>query len=198
MSPLCPSCALPQPVPDDEPDFFALLGVERRFDVDSKGIETAFKAAQRALHPDRFEARRDADDGRKSIGLASDASALFNKAAATLRNPVERAMYLLASVGCDLEEVTLSDEPALLMEVLEMREEVEGSRDVAELEGIIARAGTRVAATEAAFTAAIDAGESALAAAQRAAIEMKYWHNIRAAAEEAVAKLEHKAYSDRV
>ncbi|KNC56362.1 DnaJ-domain-containing protein 1 [Thecamonas trahens ATCC 50062] len=189
----CGSCGSVLPLPDKEPDLFAVLGLPRTYKVDTGRLETAFKKAQRAMHPDRFAAAAGPEET-----YASQASALCNKAVGVLRDPIERAMYLLASSGYDLEEMTLADEPELLMEVLEAQEEVAEATDLDLLHQLQAQAEARCASTEAAFAALIDGPSDNLPAAQRKAIEMKYWNNIREAANDHIARLEKRSYSDRV
>jgi molecular chaperone HscB len=96
-------------------DAFGLLGLEPRFDVDAATIERAFFAKAKELHPDRYQ-------GPERIAALSRTRAL-NDAYQTLKRPIPRAEYLLSRAG-----VTIGDreplDPAFLMEILELREQL--------------------------------------------------------------------------
>jgi molecular chaperone HscB len=103
-------------------DAFGLLGLPAQYDLDPQVIERAFFDRSKELHPDRFAAAPAAE----RVAALSKARAL-NDAYAVLKKPVARAEYLLARAG-----VTIGDnerlDPAFLMEVLELREELAGAR----------------------------------------------------------------------
>ncbi len=49
----CASCGAIQP-PDPRADYFAVFGVDRRYDVDFAALEARYREQSRKLHPDRF------------------------------------------------------------------------------------------------------------------------------------------------
>ena len=106
----------------DSADAFGLLGLPARFDLDPQAIERAFFDRSKELHPDRFA---NAPAAERVAALAK-ATAL-NDAYKTLKKPVARAEYMLARAG-----VTIGDnerlDPAFLMEILELREELAEAR----------------------------------------------------------------------
>jgi molecular chaperone HscB len=115
----CPSCGAIQP-PDTKADHFAVLGVDRRFDVDLPDLEARFRELSRKLHPDRF-AKADPRARRASL----QRSVQLNEAWRTLKDRFKRAEYLLALAGVSLTKAV----PApLLMETLELREELGEAR----------------------------------------------------------------------
>ena len=104
------------------PDAFELLGLPARYDLPADDIERAYFERSKELHPDRFATAPAAE----RVAALSRARAL-NDAYQILKKPAARAEYLLARAG-----VTIGDnervEPALLMEILELREELSEAR----------------------------------------------------------------------
>lgn len=150
-------------------DAFALLGLSPQFALDAEAIERAFLERSKMVHPDRFA----------SASAAERASALLqaralNDAYQRVKKPVSRAEYLLAREG-----VTIGDnerlEPAMIEQVLELREELALARqrgDRAGLEALQAQMrGRRVRAIDelAPLFAADD-----LAAVKRILISLRY------------------------
>ena len=155
--------------------------LEPRFAVDLAELEARMKGLQKALHPDKAAAL-----GPAAQEQAALYSSLTNESYAVLRDPVTRALHLLETHGVDVErglEQTIED-PALLMEVMELREEVEevgageggGAGAAAALEALRARSDARVAASESAVAAAFDAGD--IAAAKDATIRLIYMRKV--------------------
>lgn len=109
------------------PDAFAQLGLPPRYDVDPAELERAFFERSKELHPDRFASAPAAE----RVAALSRARAL-NDAYALLRRDASRAEYLLAREG-----VTIGDneriDPALVMELLEEREQLAEARQQGEL-----------------------------------------------------------------
>jgi molecular chaperone HscB len=124
----CASCGALQP-PDPKADHFQVFGVERRYAVDVTDLERRYKDMTKVLHPDRF-ARADERARRASLKR----SIQLNEAWRTLKDPVRRAEYLLSLAGVEVgdengttkrvdgQKVRLPVAPALLMEVMELRE----------------------------------------------------------------------------
>ena len=108
-------------------DAFGLLGLAPRFDVDPAQLERAFFERSKELHPDRFASAPAAE----RVAVLSKSRAL-NDAYNVLKREVSRAEYLLAQEG-----VTIGDneriDPALVMELLEQREELAEARQQGEL-----------------------------------------------------------------
>jgi molecular chaperone HscB len=108
-------------------DPFARLGLAPAYDVDPAALERAFFERSKALHPDRVAGAPAAE----RVAALSRARAL-NDAYQLIKKPVSRAEYLLARAG-----VTIGDnerlEPAFLMEILELREELAQARVAGDL-----------------------------------------------------------------
>ncbi|NQZ11360.1 MAG: co-chaperone HscB [Algicola sp.] len=102
-------------------NYFELFNLSFQFDVDVEAIAGTYRDLQRAVHPDKF-----AHQGERQKLLAVQKSAEVNDAYQTLKNPLLRALYMLAEQGVDiqLEQKTLQD-PIFLMQQMEFREQLE-------------------------------------------------------------------------
>ena len=103
-------------------DAFGLLGLPAQFDLDPQTIERAFFDRSKELHPDRFATAPAAE----RVAALSRSRAL-NDAYQTLKRPRQRAEYLLARAGVSIGDNERLD-PAFLMEILELREELAEAR----------------------------------------------------------------------
>ena len=118
--------------PDFARDHFELLGLPARFSVDPAALERGYRAMQSQVHPDRFASATEAER-RVAMQWASRA----NEAYRTLRDPLERARYLLQMRGYDTEEESNTSMPAdFLMQQMEWREAVDAARDVADVRAL--------------------------------------------------------------
>jgi molecular chaperone HscB len=140
---------------------FALLGLTPTYDVDPAALERAFFERSKALHPDRVAGAPAAE----RVAALSRSRAL-NDAYQLIKKPVSRAEYLLARAG-----VTIGDnerlEPAFLMEILELREELAEARAVGNRERVEVLQG----AMKARRAEALDALPGLFAASDFAAIK---------------------------
>ena len=109
-------------------DHFELFGIEPGYDLDRERLAGVHLDLQRAVHPDRYAAATPQEKR-----LAVQRAAQVNEAYHTLKDPLERARYLLALNGIDTEEESnTSMDTAFLMEQMEWRErldDVAGSGD---------------------------------------------------------------------
>lgn len=110
---------------------------------------------------------------------AEATSARINEAYKTLSSPLPRAQYLLSLRGLDVanDETAKVEDPELLMEVLEAREEIEEAAAEAELEPLKARNTAREEESIAELERCFGAGD--LQAAVRECVRLRYWVNIR-------------------
>ncbi len=100
------------------PSPFELLGVEPRFDLDLGALEERHRVLSGTLHPDRYAGKPPAE--RR---MALDKAIQVNEAWRMLRDPVRRAEALLSLRGLMVEEnQEPKPPPALLMEMMEIRE----------------------------------------------------------------------------
>lgn len=104
------------------PDPFAVFDLTPRFDFDEDELHQRFLSASAANHPDRFTDPLDQAD-------AAERSAAINHAYRALSDPEARANALLALLGGPAAEDDKSLPPALLMEMMEVREELEAAAE---------------------------------------------------------------------
>jgi molecular chaperone HscB len=181
---LCVSCGAPQPVSTHgaRADHFAVLGVPRAYDLDVGALETRYKDLSRKLHPDRF-AKADPRARRAAL----QRTVQLNEAWRALKDPMKRAEYLLA-LG-DVKIATddggarsggVAASPALLMEMLELREELGDARaahDDAKVRRLGEAMRERAARAEAAVAAGLagEPGRAELEAAARELVALRYY-----------------------
>lgn len=110
-------------------DPFEVLGLPKEFALDLAVLEQRQRDLSRVVHPDKF-AGGGAGERRRALSRAVD----VNAAVRVLRDPIRRAEALLASRGVRVDEAAAPKaSPALLMDVMELREELasaKGKRDV--------------------------------------------------------------------
>jgi Fe-S protein assembly co-chaperone HscB len=82
--------------PVSQPDYFAFLGVPRRFGQDLSVLEKRFYELSREFHPDRFTT-----SGADAQRLSLEKMSFLNQAYRTLKDPVERREYLLKLEGVE-------------------------------------------------------------------------------------------------
>jgi molecular chaperone HscB len=97
---------------------FDLFGLPDRFRFDPAVLDQAYRTLQTQVHPDRFASGSDAE--RR---LALQSSARVNEAYRALKDPVQRAQYLLRLHGVEAVGETDTQLPlAFLEQQLERRE----------------------------------------------------------------------------
>ena len=108
---------------------FATLGLEPTFDLDMAALDTRHRDLSGTLHPDRY-AGKPATERRMALERAIE----VNSAWRTLRDPVKRAEALLATAGIAVgEQAEPKATPALLMEMMEVRETLSDARRSADV-----------------------------------------------------------------
>ncbi len=183
--PLCAACGAILPA-DGKQDRFAALGVPRRFSIDLGLAESNFKKLSRQVHPDRFAT---ADPRARKAALSRTVQ--LNEAWRTLKDPIRRAEYLLELAGFGLKgddrkaggagsaSREVSAPPALLMEILELREELadaQRSGDSTKVHAMAQAMRARHGDTLAALSAALDDGSGAkLEEAARLMVGLRYY-----------------------
>ena len=151
----CPTCGVVQPAASLI-DHFARLGLPRGFAVDQAKLERAYVGAHARFHPDRF-VRRAADERR----VAAEQAVAVNEAYATLRDPLERARYLLALAGRPEPKGGQGtiDDPAVLMEAMETREALAEAEDAGAVAAVARRNADALAACREALADAFAAAD---------------------------------------
>lgn len=114
----CSSCNAILPPGKATP--FERLGIETLFAVDDKTLERAWLTRSRAVHPDRLAKKSPAD---RRYG--AEQTAALNDAYRAIKDPFDRAVWLVKSAGVDVATL----DQALLVELMEAREAAEQSAD---------------------------------------------------------------------
>ena len=119
---VCEACHTLYP-PREQVDYFDLLGVPRQYDLDLERLRKNFLALNRRIHPDFFSTEED-DVQSASMRIAAQ----INSAYETLRDPVQRAEYILHMCGglSSSEDKTVPTE--LLGTVMMFRDEIDEAR----------------------------------------------------------------------
>jgi molecular chaperone HscB len=115
---------------------FELFGLPAHYAIDAAALDRAYRELQADVHPDRF-----ADAGETERRLAMQGSARVNEAYRALKDPVERARYLLSLRGVDAFAETDTRLPLPFLEAqLERRERAAAAAelgDIAALDAIV-------------------------------------------------------------
>jgi len=110
-------------------NYFQLFNIEATFDIDLQNLSSIYQALQKAVHPDKF-----AHASEQEQRIAVQKSAHINDAYQTLKNPLQRAEYILIQRGVDMpnEQNTFGDTSFLMrqMELREMLEDVKFASDI--------------------------------------------------------------------
>jgi len=105
-------------------DYYSLLGLPRKLNIETGELQTRFYEMSRRLHPDLFTRKSE-----RERHYALEASSTLNDAYRTLRDPVKRANYVLKQEGFDIGEQRSKDvPPELLEEVFELNMALEELR----------------------------------------------------------------------
>ncbi|MBD3670867.1 MAG: co-chaperone HscB [Gammaproteobacteria bacterium] len=103
---------------DFSQNHFEIFGLEPGFEVDTAALAETYRELQRVVHPDRF-----ASGTEQEKRLAVQRTAQVNEAFQTLKQPLERARYLLQLNGIDINsETDTTVDTEFLMEQMELRE----------------------------------------------------------------------------
>jgi molecular chaperone HscB len=116
---VCEACHTLYP-PREQVDYFDLLGVSRQYDLDLEKLRSNFLALNRRIHPDFFSTE-DGDVQSASMRIAAQ----INSAYETLRDPVQRAEYLLHLCGGPSSSEDKSVPTELLGTVMLLRDEID-------------------------------------------------------------------------
>ena len=112
----CDRCVKVQPV-SKETDYFTCFGFPRRLTIDQSKLEAKFYELSRAFHPDFYQSKSETE---QTISLGN--SATLNSAYRTLRDPIQRAEYLLDLEAGAVKEIRNSPPADLFEEILELQD----------------------------------------------------------------------------
>ena len=109
--------------------YFTLFQLEPAFDIDAENLEQTYRALAARFHPDKF-ASASAFEQKQAVMMSS----AINDAYRTLKNPIDRAAYLLKTLGIDADAPEhTSFAPEFLMQQMEWRETLMEARAESDL-----------------------------------------------------------------
>jgi molecular chaperone HscB len=118
----CEQCVKVQPL-SKELDYFTCLGLPRLLNIDPEALQEKFYALSRSFHPDFYQNKTDSE---QAISLGN--SALLNTAYRTLKDPIQRAEYLLHLEAGSAKDIRTSPPADLFEEILALKEDLEEYR----------------------------------------------------------------------
>ena len=111
--------------PSASDDYFQFFGLNQQFKIDLPALDQAYLAIQKEVHPDRHARGSDAEQR-----LAMQMATLANTALQTLKNPIQRGLYICQLHGVDAKLETNTAMPAaFLMKQMEWRESLDDQAD---------------------------------------------------------------------
>ena len=143
---------------------------EGPFSIDLNALKREFLQLQAKAHPDLHPQ----EDKKR----AEATSARINEAYKTLQSPLLRAQYLLSQRGIETaeDETAKVDDPELLMEVLEAREQIEEAESEEDLVGMKDENEVRIQESIKALEQAFAEDDVELAKSET--VKLRYWTNI--------------------
>ncbi len=176
---LCVLCEDVLPAGDDV-SFFQLFGLPETFDLDIDALNKRYRDLQKIVHPDlRTGLGRTGGQQQR----AAEGSVMLTTARETLRDPEQRALYILSRRGYDVTSPSAVSavEPEFLAKMMDLQEQVASAvgptldalrREVAQ--------GTKEASDRVGVLISTERNEEAF----KAAMELRYWGQVgRAIAE---------------
>ncbi|MCG8383187.1 MAG: Fe-S protein assembly co-chaperone HscB [Gammaproteobacteria bacterium] len=105
-----------------ERNYFQLFELPEQFPLDQSVLNDKYLHLQKVAHPDRYATAL----ARERV-MAGQLAAYANEAYHVLKGDLSRAQYLLQlTEGASAQQGTSVTEPAILMEQMELREQLEG------------------------------------------------------------------------
>ncbi|WP_251367271.1 Fe-S protein assembly co-chaperone HscB [Polynucleobacter sp. JS-JIR-II-50] len=149
--------------PSASDDYFRFFGLNQQFKIDLPALDQAYLAIQKEVHPDRHARGSDAEQR-----LAMQMATFANTAVQTLKNPIQRGLYICQLHGVDAKLETNTAMPAaFLMKQMEWRESLdEQAEDLTALEALMAEVEQSKQETLAEIVQAIDGAKNYVRAAE--------------------------------
>ena len=149
--------------PSASDDYFRFFGLDQQFQIDLPALDQVYLAIQKEVHPDRHARGSDVEQR-----LAMQMATFANTAYQTLKNPIQRGLYLCQLHGVDAKLETNTAMPAaFLMKQMEWRENLdEQSEDLPGLEVLMSEVDQAKRETIAEVVHAIDGAKNYMRAAE--------------------------------
>ncbi len=149
--------------PSASDNYFRFFGLNQQFNIDLPTLEQAYLAIQKEVHPDRHARGSDAEKR-----LAMQMAIFANTALQTLKNPIQRGLYICQLHGVDAKLETNTVMPtAFLMKQMDWRESLdEQADDLSALDALMAEVEEAKQDTLAEIAQAIDGAKNYVRAAE--------------------------------
>lgn len=149
--------------PSASDNYFQFFGLNQQFKIDLPALDQAYLAIQKEVHPDRH-----ARGTKVEQRLAMQMAAFANTAYQTLKNPIQRGLYICQLHGVDAKlEINTAMPAAFLMKQMEWRESLdEQAEDLPALEELMIEVGQSKDKTLAEIAQAIDGAKNYQRAAE--------------------------------
>ncbi len=123
-------------------NFFSVFDIPVSYDLDLADLEKRYFAVQRVCHPDRLIGKPPAER-QQAIFRSMQA----NEAYEALKEPLLRARHMLGLQGILVggEKDTVKPSPVLLMEIMELREQIDEAKKE-DIQGFVAQNQSNIAA----------------------------------------------------
>ena len=177
---------VPNPAADQSgpTNYFQVLGLpEQTYQIDPTVLKSTYKRLMAQYHPDRYHSLNDpsstSDNSPKSMDVLHELSSSITRAYDVLSDPHSRAEHLLelndAAITENCSELV---DMALLMEVMELREEIDEASDDADiLRTLLGQNEERMERVVKLLAEAFD-GRGDMEEARRLTAQLQYWKRI--------------------
>lgn len=174
----------PTPGTSSPTNYFQVLGLtEQTYQIDPTALKSTYKRLMARYHPDRYHSLNDpsstSDNSPKSMDELHELSSSITRAYDVLSDPHSRAEHLLELNGATItENCTALVDATLLMEVMEIREEIDNASDDAEiLRTLLAQNEERIERVVMLLREAFDRRDD-MEEARRLTAQLQYWKRI--------------------
>ncbi|WVW86157.1 Fe-S protein assembly co-chaperone HscB [Kwoniella bestiolae CBS 10118] len=149
------------------------------YGLDKSDLRSKWVRRQRELHPDKFTSK-----GDKIVDLARELSGRVNEAYNVLGDELKRAEYILSLHDKATDETDKLDDPMMLAEILEAREELEEANNQEEIQRIRSDNHAKVEVIIMQLHSAFSEDPPNLEEAKNLAVQLRYWKGLENAARE--------------
>jgi molecular chaperone HscB len=161
-------------------DAFRIFSLPYKFQIDEDALRATYRSIMKDLHPDMQHQNRD-DSVQNHLEDAVGATEAMDPSVVTdayymLRRPHIRAIHLLEILGYPLKEEANEVQEEFLMEIMELRHEIEAADTDVELKPLFDANLQRIAETCRVLHSALEAQN--VDAAWKLAGELQYWNRI--------------------
>ncbi|MEN8763315.1 MAG: Fe-S protein assembly co-chaperone HscB [Thiogranum sp.] len=172
---------------------FELFSLPQRYVLERAQLDARYRDMQRSVHPDRYAS---AGDQEKRISMQHTTK--INEAYEVLKDPLKRGRYMLELRGYTIDDQQTShQDPAFLMQQMELRETLAGIRGqdapLQELDRLAQTVRSQFRALESELAQALDGG-SDIERAVTLVLRMQFFKRLQEEVQELEADLEDELY----